>query len=105
MSDSTPEPHQPKHRRDGVPLDGAPDLGLYTAPAPVVPERPSPSTWSANPIEHVAPSPEPPEYPAPPTLSEYQPVAESSTESEYQPDNPVADLEQFGENPDTEREG
>jgi hypothetical protein len=27
-----PPHHDPKHRREGVPLDGAPDLGLYASP-------------------------------------------------------------------------
>ncbi|MCU1578784.1 MAG: hypothetical protein JWP19_988 [Rhodoglobus sp.] len=31
--EGTPQPH-PKHRRDGVPLDGAPDLGLFGTGAP-----------------------------------------------------------------------
>ena len=25
------QPHVPKHRRDGVPLDGAPDLGVFAS--------------------------------------------------------------------------
>ena len=25
------QPHTPKHRRDGVPLDGAPDLGVFAS--------------------------------------------------------------------------
>lgn len=28
-----PSGHVPRHRREGVPLDGAPDLGLYGAQA------------------------------------------------------------------------
>jgi hypothetical protein len=99
MSDSTlgggigedaPEAHHPKHRRDGVPLDGAPDLGLYTAPSPIVSEPVTPSAWAAAPIEHVAPSPEPPAYPPAPTVSEFQYPGSP---------NPIADFE--GENPDT----
>ena len=99
MSDIA-EPHQPKHRRDGVPLDGAPDLGLYTAPSPIISEPVTTSTWAAPP-EYVAPSSVPPESPAAPTVSEYpsppapppvQPLAD-----------PVADFE--GENPDTAAAG
>ncbi|CAN5123160.1 hypothetical protein BH11ACT4_BH11ACT4_24000 [soil metagenome] len=81
MTDSMPEPRHPKHRREGVPLDGAPDLGRFTPPAsvpppppePVRPELPTPESWSANPLELAPPPPEPPQYPAPPTVSEYRP--------------------------------
>ncbi len=33
-----PHHHDPKHRREGVPLDGAPDLGLYAPPGPAATE-------------------------------------------------------------------
>lgn len=35
------QPH-PKHRREGVPYDGAPDLGLYAAALPTAPAAPPP---------------------------------------------------------------
>jgi len=82
MSDGTLEPYQPKHRRDGVPLDGAPDLGLFTTHSPVVSspavvssavvEPVASSNWSSQPGQYVAPSSVPPEYPAAPTVSEFR---------------------------------
>jgi len=82
------ETHQPKHRREGVPLDGAPDLGLYTPPAPIVSPPVTPSAWAAAPVEYVAPSPEPPEYPAPPTVSEFQYPGTPDILSDFEGENP-----------------
>lgn len=84
LSPGEPESHPPRHRRDGVPLDGAPDLGLYTAPAPVISDPVTTSTW-VDPGQYLAPSSVPPEFPASPTVSEYQYPAEDPVEGSESP--------------------
>ena len=45
------QPHAPKHRRDGVPLDGAPDLGVFASglrgePTDVIDIPTAPTPWA-----------------------------------------------------------
>jgi hypothetical protein len=95
----------PKHRRDGVPLDGAPDLGLYTTPPPTASEPVTTSTWSSHPAEYAAPSPLPPEYPGAPTVSEYQSAAAAELAAPIDQAPHDETLEQFGDDPDAELTG
>jgi hypothetical protein len=69
--DAATPPHQPRHRRDGVPLDGAPDLGLFatgslskaaadTPPLPFQPDRQpgEPPTTIGDGFDHPGGSPD-----------------------------------------------
>ncbi len=83
MGDGTLEPKQARHRRDGVPLDGAPDLGLFAQARSATIEPVTASDWSSPPGPYVAPSPIPPQLPPPPTLSEFGYSAAPTGESQH----------------------
>ena len=60
-ADAPTQPHVPRHRRDGVPLDGAPDLGLFaTGPLSKAAADPPPPPWEVQPdgFEHLGESPD-----------------------------------------------
>jgi hypothetical protein len=76
--DEATQPH-PRHRRDGVPFDGAPDLGIFASSRL--------DTNSADGTAHV--------------VSDAAPLAAPLIE----PDAPDLDLTEFGEDPDVELAG
>lgn len=78
--DESTQPH-PRHRRDGVPLDGAPDLGLFAS-----------SRLDSNSADATAHS-----------LSDR--LQSSSGAPLAEPESPDLDLTEFGENPDVELAG
>jgi hypothetical protein len=78
--DESTQPH-PRHRRDGVPFDGAPDLGIFASSRL--------DTNSADPTAHTVSDPL--------GASESTPLAE--------PESVDLDLTEFGEDPDTELAG
>ena len=84
--DESTQPH-PRHRRDGVPFDGAPDLGIFASSRL--------DTNSSDATAHTVAD----EAPAP------GPISASVAAPLIEPDAPDLDLTEFGEDPDTELAG
>ncbi len=84
--DEAAQPH-PRHRRDGVPFDGAPDLGIFASSRL--------DTNSADGTAH--------------TVADAGPMAGSMpvpvAAPLIEPDAPDLDLTEFGEDPDVELAG